>query len=126
MPKIIRKTHFFEGRRTFLELNSEEAKLNERGYATEGKVSIKIGSEEGVKAVFKLSADEARAVRDAINQFLKSHDRGLVDLYSREGSNNYSNPEPPQVDFSQQSTSIFNSDPEPQTEPKKDPPEFYY
>jgi len=86
MSVILRKVHFFEGRRTFLELSGEPPRVNERGYANEGNVLVRIGDEIGSKGVFKLSVDEARSMRDALDTFLKKHDISLMKMRSKEGS----------------------------------------
>jgi hypothetical protein len=120
MSKILKKIHLYEGKRTFMELYADGPKLNERGYTDEGHITVRMGDETGVKAAFKLSMDEARAVRDLLNLSLKEHDQKIKELFSREES--YSPPQP-QVDFSS-STSIFGSN-EPEKE-EKGAPEFYY
>jgi hypothetical protein len=80
--KILRKTHFWQDKRTYFEVDAEPPTTNERGYAEEGSVNIRIGDEEGIKAAFKLSADEARAVVDVLKLFLEKHDTQMARLFS--------------------------------------------
>ncbi|RLI67548.1 hypothetical protein DRO91_10080 [Candidatus Heimdallarchaeota archaeon] len=94
--KLLRKTHFWQDKRTWIEIEGEFPSRNERGYAEEGKVSVKIGDENGLKASFKLSADEARALRDVISLFSKKHDSKMAELMSTRGEysvvNSYNKP----------------------------------
>ena len=80
--KILRKTHFWQDKRTFFEVDAEPPRLNERGYAEEGNVNLRIGDEDGIKAAFKLSADEARALVNTVRIFLEKHDVRMAKLHS--------------------------------------------
>lgn len=79
--RIFQKTHFWKDKRTFLDAEGNIAKLNERGYAEDGSISLRIGDEEGVKAAFKMTVDEVRALRDVLDEFIKQNDRRMVKLF---------------------------------------------
>jgi hypothetical protein len=79
--RIFQKTHFWKDKRTFLDAEGDLAKLNERGYAEDGSVSIRIGDEEGMKAAFKMTIDEVRALRDVIDGFIRMNDRTMIKLF---------------------------------------------
>lgn len=125
--KIFRKTHFWQDKRTFMDIDADPPKRNDRGYAEEGSVNIRIGDEEGIKAGFKLSADEARALIDTISLFLKKHDTIMARMYSSGREETEEKYEPYKPDLSgkkvePESFSIFDSDKE-EEEPKL---KFYY
>jgi len=71
--KIFKKSHQWKENKTFLELEATEPE-KERGFAKEGHILLKIGQQSNVKSAFKLSVDEARAMRDTIDMFLRFHD----------------------------------------------------
>jgi len=79
--KIFRKTHFWKDNRTFIEIEAEEPRI-ERGYPVEGSFLLKIGEQSSIKSAFKLNPDEARALRDAIENYLHIHDRKYSELMS--------------------------------------------
>lgn len=87
--KIIKKTHFWKDSRTFMEIEYEEPKT-ERGYPAEGNFLLKIGEQSSIKSAFKLSPDEARAVRDAFTMALASHDKKMAELMSIDSKEQYS------------------------------------
>jgi hypothetical protein len=89
--KIFRKTHFWKDNRTFIEIEAEEPRI-EREFPAEGSFFLKIGEQSTIKSAFKLSPDEARALRDSIGIFLKIHDKKLAELMS----NDYDKKEYPQ------------------------------
>lgn len=86
--KIFRKTHFWKDNRTFIEIDAEEPRI-EREYPVEGSFFLKIGEQSSVKSAFKLNPDEARALRDSIDMFLKVHDKKFVELMNND-KNEYS------------------------------------
>ncbi len=111
--RILRKSHFWQDKRTFFEITGELPKPNERGYLEEGSINIRIGDEEGVRAAFKLSADEARAVVDTIKKFLDMHDEKMMHV-----------PEKKEQDIEPASFNIFDT---PKKEEKDEPRlQFYY
>lgn len=83
--KIFSKTHFWKEHRTFLDIEAKEP-FKERGYAKEGTILLKIGEQSTVKNAFKLSVDEARALRDSIDMFLRFHDMKLSELMTEHKS----------------------------------------
>jgi len=115
--KIFQKTHFWQDKRTFMEADAEMPGLNERGYAKEGDVAVRIGDQDGIKGVFKLTVDEARALRDAIDLFLRKHDNDMVALFKegREVRKEVTQPEVQPETFS-----IFEN------EEKKEEPQMKY
>jgi len=88
--KLLRKTHFWQDKRTWIEIEGDLPSRNDRGYAGEGNVHLRIGDENGLKASFKLSADEARAVVDTISLFMKKHDSRMSEMMSSRGEQNTS------------------------------------
>ncbi len=93
--KIFQKTHFWQEKRTFMEADATMPGLNERGYAKEGDVTIRIGDQDGIKGAFKLTVDESRALRDVVDLFLRKHDNGMAKLFKegREVRKEVSQPE---------------------------------
>ncbi|MDD2678980.1 MAG: hypothetical protein PHT91_03695 [Candidatus Nanoarchaeia archaeon] len=89
--KIFRKTHFWKDNRTFIEIDAEEPGI-ERGYPAEGSFLLKIGEQSSIKSAFKLSPDEARAMRDAFDAFLKIHDKKHAELMSNDYEKKEYNP----------------------------------
>ncbi|VVB75216.1 Uncharacterised protein [Candidatus Tiddalikarchaeum anstoanum] len=81
MMKIFQKTHFWKDNRTFLELESKDPE-KEGGFPKEGNLILKIGEQSTVKNAFKLSVDEARALRDNLDMFIKEHDVKYSNLLS--------------------------------------------
>ncbi|MDD4353085.1 MAG: hypothetical protein PHN56_01370 [Candidatus Nanoarchaeia archaeon] len=81
--KIFRKTHFWKDNRTFIEIEAEEPRI-EREYPIEGNFFLKIGEQSTIKSAFKLNPDEARALRDAVDMFLKVHDKKMAELMSND------------------------------------------
>ena len=120
--KIFQKTHFWQDKRTFMEADAEMPGLNERGYAREGDVAVRIGDQDGIKGVFKLTVDEARALRDAIDLFLRKHDNDMVALFKegREVRKEVTQPEV-QHEVQPETFSIFESE-----EKKKEEPQMKY
>lgn len=80
--KIFSKTHFWKEHRTFIELETKEPEL-ENTYPKEGSIIVKIGEESSIKNAFKLSIDEARAMRDALDNSIKNNDRMYYDLVNQ-------------------------------------------
>ncbi|MFA5303482.1 MAG: hypothetical protein WC393_03010 [Candidatus Nanoarchaeia archaeon] len=109
--KIFKKTHFWKDNRTFIEIDAEEPRI-ERDYPVEGSFFLKIGEQSSIKSAFKLNPDEARALRDSIDMFLKVHDKKFAELlnneYDKKEYTQYSRDEyqAPRVDY-------------PRTEPEK-------
>ena len=108
-----------------MEAVAENPGLNERGYPKDGNVTVRIGDQEGAKGVFKLTADEARALRDSIDLFLRKHDNEMTKLFNegREIRKEIVQPEiTPEVqpEIQAESFSIFD------TEEKKDEPRMNY
>ena len=103
--KIFRKTHFWKDNRTFIEIDAEEPKI-EREYPVEGSFFLKIGEQSSIKSAFKLNPDEARALRDSIDMFLKVHDKKFAELmnndYEKKEYSTYSRDEyqAPRTDYS--------------------------
>ncbi len=87
--RILRKTHFWQDKRTFLDIDAEPPQKNDRGYAEEGNVVLKIADEEGIKAAFKLSVDEARALVGTVTIFLEKHDIRMAKLLSERQESDY-------------------------------------
>jgi hypothetical protein len=85
--KIFRKTHFWKDNRTFIEIDAEEPKI-ERDFPVEGKFFLKIGEQSNIKSAFKLNPDEARALRDSIDMFLKVHDKKFAELLNKNYNKN--------------------------------------
>ncbi|MBN1923274.1 MAG: hypothetical protein JW791_00765 [Nanoarchaeota archaeon] len=81
--KIFRKTHFWKDNRTFIEIEAKNPE-KERGFAKEGSLLLKIGEQSNVKAAFKLDVDEARALRDSIDMFLRFHDMKFSELMTEQ------------------------------------------
>jgi len=81
--KIFKKNHFWKDNRTFIEIEAEEPKI-EREFPSEGSFLLKIGDQSGIKSAFKLNPDEARAMRDAVDLFLKNHDKKMAEMMSAE------------------------------------------
>ena len=79
--RIFQKTHFWKDKRTFLDADGQLPKLNERGYAEEGNVTLRIGDEEGIRAAFKMNIDEVRALRDVLDRFTKLNDKNMIKLF---------------------------------------------
>jgi hypothetical protein len=125
--KIFQKTHFWQERRTFMEADAENPGLNERGYPKEGNVTVRIGDQEGAKGVFKLTVDEARALRDSVDLFLRKHDNEMTKLFNegREIRKEIAQPEiTPEMQpaIQPESFSIFDTE-EKKAEPRMD---YYY
>jgi hypothetical protein len=132
--RIFQKTHFWKDKRTFLDAEGNIAKLNERGYAEDGSVSLRIGDEEGVKAAFKMTVDEVRALRDVLDGFIRQNDRRMMKLFkdvrdrrsghekrdqddeNHDSQSNYERPSnydrQPSRDYSSQSSSGYSGQPE--------------
>lgn len=81
--RIFRKSHIWKDNRTFLELDAKKPE-KEKGYAKEGNLLLKIGQQSSVKSAFKLSVDEARALRDTIDMFLRFHDMKMSELMTEQ------------------------------------------
>ncbi len=81
--KIFRKVHFWKDNRTFVEVEADKPE-KERGFAKEGHLLLKIGDQSQTKSAFKLSVDEARALRDSIDMFLRFHDMKLSELMTEQ------------------------------------------
>ena len=81
--KIFQKTHFWKEHRTFIEVDAKEPE-REGGYPKEGTLVLKIGEQSTIKNAFKLSIDEARALRDSLDCFIKKHDDNYSRLISEE------------------------------------------
>jgi hypothetical protein len=81
--RVFRKSHIWKDNRTFLELEAEKPS-KERGFPREGHVLLKIGLQSSVKSAFKLSVDEARALRDAIDMFIRFHDVKMSELMTEQ------------------------------------------
>lgn len=79
--KIFSKTHFWKDHRTFIELEAKDPE-REGGYPKEGSLVLKIGEQSTIKNAFKLSSDEARALRDSLTMFIKKHDELYTQLLS--------------------------------------------
>ncbi len=86
MPRIFKKTHFWKDKRTYLDLNADEPRL-EKGFPKEGAVTLKIGDQDGLKAAFKMQVDEVRAFRDVLNLFIEKHDKEMCELHFQQYSN---------------------------------------
>jgi len=80
--RIFRKTHFWQDKRTYLELDGEMPRINEKGFVEEGSLNIRIGDESGIRAAFKMDTDELRSMVDVITLFLKEHDAKMMRLYA--------------------------------------------
>lgn len=81
--RIFRKSHLWKDNRTFLEVEAQKPE-KERGYAQEGNLLLKIGQQSSVKSAFKLSVDEARGLRDALDMFLRFHDMKMSELMTEQ------------------------------------------
>ncbi len=124
--KIFRKVHFWKDSRTFIEAEASEPKL-ERGFAKEGSVLIKIGEQSFTKSAFKLNVDEARALRDALDMFLRFHDMKLSEMMSGQPQESHSY----QEEQKQDSIFLFSEDNEEEKQEEKNEdenptPEFYF
>jgi hypothetical protein len=76
--RLLHKKHKWQGRETWLGLELDEPKRDMM--IIEGRFLLKIGEESYPKAGFKLSPDEARALRDSLNEGLRIHDQKLREL----------------------------------------------
>ncbi len=125
--KIFRKVHFWKDSRTFIEAEATEPKL-ERGFAKEGNVLIKIGEQSFTKSAFKLNIDEARALRDALDMFLRFHDMKLSEMMSGQPQEDHSY----QEETKQDSIFLFSEEKneekreEDEEEDNSSAPEFYF
>lgn len=81
--RIFKRSHLWKDNRTFLEVDADNPS-KERGFAKEGNLLLKIGQQSSVKSAFKLSVDEARGLRDAIDMFLRFHDMKLSELMTEQ------------------------------------------
>lgn len=90
--KLLRKTHIWKDIKTFFEIESINPE-NEKNYTKQGNILFKIGQQHAIKSAFKLNPDEARAVRDVLDIFLRFHDMEMSKLMtnlSKEYSQKYS------------------------------------
>ncbi len=117
--RIFRKTHFWQDKRTYLELDGEMPKINERGFVEEGSLNIRIGDESGIRAAFKMNTDELRSMVDVITLFLREHDAKMMKLYSEREERR-------EEEFKPMDLSIL--EPKEEKEEKRDKPklQFYY
>ncbi len=97
MMRLFYKRHKWQGRNTWLGIELEEPE-KER-LVREGRFLIKIGEEEYPKAGFKLSPDEARALRDAVNEGLRIHDKKLRRLMNEPKETAWEHDEEPATSF---------------------------
>ncbi len=124
MMKLFHKRHKWQEKETWLGLELEEPK-KEAGRVNEGVFYIKIGEEAYQKAGFKLSPDEARALRDALDQGLKDHDKKLRELMNEPARSEWEPrieevKEEKKEEPREPSFKLFES------KPQKEETEFYY
>ena len=118
MTRFFRKTHFWKDKRTYFELDAENAVL-ERGFPKEGSMTLKIGDQDGLKAAFKMQVDEVRALRDILNFFLAKHDETFTELHSNREQPRY---EAPQPFIGEEKATSFSSLDDEKEEPKQEGP----
>lgn len=141
MGKFFRKVHFWKDHRTYLELDGTMPEIA-RGFPKEGFVVVKIGEQTSIKSAFKLDVDEARALRDQLDTFIRRHDINFGNLLNKRVSEDYTRykipyapnpttaPPPSQDNSIQQPFFLFTEDAnKSETEPNNDndeEAEFYF
>ncbi|MFA5406099.1 MAG: hypothetical protein WC307_01970 [Candidatus Nanoarchaeia archaeon] len=110
--KLLQRKHYWQGRESALTLETEEK-----------VVLIRISEDNTDKAVFKLSADEARALRDSLKTALSKCDeeerRQLNETIEQPSQMFFNEPAP----TTNNSFRLFNNEEE---TPKKDESRLYY
>ena len=137
MARIFRKVHFWKDHRTYLEVDGSPPEII-KGFPKEGFVVVKIGEQSTVKSAFKLDVDEARALRDQLNTFLRIHDMNftkILNTKTREDYTRYKRPyveekrEPARDTSVQQPFFLFSEEKDKEMDEgreEKDESEFYF